>query len=90
SLFLQSVQDIRVGGRASNAQYQYTLQADDLNELRAWDPKIKQALTQVKSLTDVNTDTQDKGLQTSLVIDRDKAKSLGINPSDIDNALNNA
>ncbi|WP_336078021.1 efflux RND transporter permease subunit, partial [Klebsiella pneumoniae] len=61
SLFLQSVQDIRVGGRASNAQYQYTLQADDLNELRAWDPKIKQALTQVKSLTDVNTDTQDKG-----------------------------
>ncbi|MDE2204184.1 MAG: multidrug efflux RND transporter permease subunit [Burkholderiaceae bacterium] len=90
NLFLQSVQDIRVGGRASNAQYQYTLQADDLNELRTWDPKIKQALTQVKSLVDVNTDTQDKGLQTSLVIDRDKAKSLGINPSDIDNALNNA
>jgi multidrug efflux pump len=90
SLFLQSVQDIRVGGRASNAQYQYTLQADNLDELRAWEPKIKQALTQVKSLADVNTDAQDKGLQTSLVIDRDKAKSLGINPSDIDNALNNA
>jgi multidrug efflux pump len=79
-----------VGGRASNAQYQYTLQADNLDELRAWEPKIKQALTQVKSLADVNTDAQDKGLQTSLVIDRDKAKSLGINPSDIDNALNNA
>ena len=90
TLFLQSVQDIRVGGRASNAQYQYTLQADNLDELRTWDPKIKQALMQAKSLTDVNTDTQDKGLQTTLVIDRDKAKSLGINPSDIDNALNNA
>ncbi|MFX5476752.1 efflux RND transporter permease subunit, partial [Acinetobacter baumannii] len=75
TLFLQSVQDIRVGGRASNAQYQYTLQADNLDELRTWDPKIKQALMQAKSLTDVNTDTQDKGLQTTLVIDRDKAKS---------------
>ena len=79
-----------MGGRASNAQYQYTLQADNLDELRTWDPKIKQALMQAKSLTDVNTDTQDKGLQTTLVIDRDKAKSLGINPSDIDNALNTA
>ncbi|MDA4240461.1 efflux RND transporter permease subunit, partial [Escherichia coli] len=51
TLFLQSVQDIRVGGRASNAQYQYTLQADNLDELRTWDPKIKQALMQAKSLT---------------------------------------
>jgi multidrug efflux pump len=90
SLFLQAVQDIRVGGRASNAQYQYTLQADNLDELRTWEPKIKQALSQLKSLADVNTDAQDKGLQTSLVIDRDKAKALGINPSDVDNALNNA
>jgi len=90
SLFLQSVQDIRVGGRQSNAQYQYTLQADDLNELRAWEPRIRQALSQLPELVDVNTDQQDKGLQTSLVIDRDAAASLGVTPRMIDATLNDA
>ncbi|HZF23754.1 MAG TPA: efflux RND transporter permease subunit, partial [Burkholderiales bacterium] len=71
SLFLQPVQDIRMGGRAANAQYQYTLQADDLTELRAWEPRIRQALTELPQLADVNTDSQDKGIQTSLNIDRD-------------------
>ncbi|HEX4353372.1 MAG TPA: efflux RND transporter permease subunit, partial [Polyangiales bacterium] len=88
SLYFQAVQDVRVGGRAGNAQYQYTLQADDLNELRTWEPKIRQALKEIPELEDVNTDTQDKGLQTSLVIDRDAASRLGVNVVDIDTTLN--
>jgi multidrug efflux pump len=87
SLFLQPVQDIRMGGRAANAQYQYTLQADDLAELRAWEPRIRQALTQLPQLADVNTDSQDKGLQTSLNIDRDAASRLGVSPRTIDGTL---
>ncbi len=88
SLFLQPVQDIRMGGRAANAQYQYTLQADDLAELRAWEPRIRQALTQLPQLADVNTDSQDKGIQTSLNIDRDAASRLGVSPRTIDATLN--
>ena len=61
NLFLQPVQDIRIGGRQSNAQYQYTLQADDLAELRAWEPKIRAALSQLPELADVNTDTAGQG-----------------------------
>jgi multidrug efflux pump len=90
SLFFAPVQDIRIGGRQSNAQYQYTLQADDLNELRAWEPKIRQALSELPELVDVNTDVQDKGLQTSLVIDRDAAARLGVTPRMIDTTLNDA
>lgn len=89
-LFLQAAQDIRVGGRAANAQYQYTLQADDLNELRAWTPKITQALQHDPTLADVNSDQQDKGLETELTIDRDTASRLGLNASQIDNALYDA
>jgi len=89
SLFLVPFQDIRVGGRQSNAQYQFTLQADDLEELRAWELRIRAALAQLPELVDVNTDQQDKGLQTSLVIDRDTASRLGISPSLIDATLNN-
>jgi len=90
NLFLQAVQDIRIGGRQANAQYQYTLSADDLTELRAWEPKIRNALSQLPELADVNTDTQDKGLQTSLVIDRDAAGRLGVTPKLIDATLNDA
>ena len=61
NLFLVPVQDIRVGGRQSNAQYQFTLQADDLNELRTWTPRLQRALTEVPQLVDVNTDQQVKG-----------------------------
>jgi multidrug efflux pump len=89
SLFLVPFQDIRVGGRQSNAQYQFTLQADDLEQLREWEPRIRAALSQLPELVDVNTDQQDKGLQTSLVIDRDTASRLGISPSLIDATLNN-
>ena len=88
-LTLQSEQDIRVGGRAANAQYQYTLQADNLADLRTWESRIKEAFSQLPELVDVNTDSQDKGLQTSMVIDRDAASRLGISMQQIDATLNN-
>jgi len=90
TLFLQSVQDIRVGGRASNAQYQYTLQGTTLEELNEWSPKITAALQHEPNLADVNNDQQNKGLETNLVIDRDAAARLGITVSQIDNTLYDA
>ena len=90
ALFLVPVQDIRVGGRQANAQYQFTLQADDLEELRTWSPRVRLALADLPQLVDVNTDQEDKGLQTSLVIDRDSASRLGITPQMIDATLNDA
>jgi multidrug efflux pump len=90
ALFLVPVQDIRVGGRAANAQYQFTLQADDLDELRLWEPRVRRALGDLPQLVDVNTDQEDKGLQTSLVIDRDTAAKLGVTPQMIDATLNDA
>jgi multidrug efflux pump len=90
TLFLQAVQDIRVGGRASNAQYQYTLQGPTLEELNEWSPKIAAALQSEPILTDVNSDQQNKGLESDLVIDRDAAAQLGITVSQIDNTLYDA
>ncbi|MSQ70251.1 MAG: multidrug efflux RND transporter permease subunit [Betaproteobacteria bacterium] len=90
SLFLVPVQDIRIGGRPSNAQYQFTLQADELAELRAWDPRLRRALADRPELVDVNTDQQERGLQTSLVIDRDTAARLGVTTRMIDATLNDA
>ncbi len=90
NLYLVPVQDIRIGGRQSNAQYQYTLQADSLDDLRLWEPRIRNALSPLPELTDVNTDQQDKGMQTSLTIDRDAAARLGVTVSNLDTTLNNA
>ncbi|MFH0295683.1 efflux RND transporter permease subunit [Bradyrhizobium sp. 31Argb] len=90
TLFLQSVQDIRVGGRVSSAQYQYTLQSPTLEELNEWTPKITAALQRESNLADVNSDQQDKGLESNLVIDRDAAARLGITVSQIDNTLYDA
>ncbi|MBU6461159.1 MAG: efflux RND transporter permease subunit [Bradyrhizobium sp.] len=91
TLFLQAVQDIRVGGRASNAQYQYTLQAPSLEELNEWSPKIAAALQrETATLADVNSDQQNKGLESNLVIDRDAAARLGVTVSQIDNTLYDA
>jgi multidrug efflux pump len=90
NLFMVPVQDIRIGGRQSNAQYQFTLQADELEELRTWEPRIRHALSDLPELADVNTDQQDKGVQTSLVIDRDAAARLGVTPRMIDTVLNDA
>jgi multidrug efflux pump len=90
NLFLVPVQDIRMGGRQSNAQYQFTLQADELAELRLWEPRVRRALAQLPEIADVNTDQQDKGLQTTLVIDRPTAARLGITTRMIDQTLYNA
>jgi len=90
NLFFVPVQDIRIGGRQANAQYQYTLQADDLEVLRTWEPRVRNALSQLPELTDVNTDQQDKGMQTSLVIDRDAAARLGVTVANLDATLSDA
>jgi len=90
SLFLQSVQDIRVGGRQSSSQYQFTLQSDDLDVLREWEPKVRAAISNIKGIEDVDTDTNDKGLQTSVIIDRDTASKLGVTAQQIDAILNDA
>jgi len=88
NLFLVPVQDIRIGGRHSNAQYQFTLLADELDSLREWAPRVRTALAELPEIVDVNTDQQDKGLQTSLVIDRDSAARLGVTTRMIDATLN--
>jgi hydrophobe/amphiphile efflux-1 (HAE1) family protein len=90
SLFLQAVQDINVGGRFAGAQYQYTLQADRLDDLIEWAPRLQSRMAQIPELRDVNTDQQLQGLQASLVIDRDTASRLGVSVSAIDNTLNDA
>ena len=90
ALFLSPVQDVRVGGRMGGAQYQYTLQADDAKELFTWAPRILRSFRQVRELTDVNSDQQDKGLQASLMIDRETASRLGVTPQAIDATLYDA
>jgi multidrug efflux pump len=90
TLFLQAVQDIRVGGRQSNALYQYTLQGDSLDDLRTWTPRLAEALGRVPEIVDVNSDQQDRGLQVTVQIDRPTASRLGISASQIDNTLYDA
>jgi len=90
TLFMQPVQDLRLGGRPSATQYQYTIQGDDARELFEWAPKVLQKLRTVPQLTDVNSDLQNKGLEASLVIDRATASRLGITPQAIDNTLYDA
>ena len=89
-LFLVPQRDIRIGGRQSGASFDYTLQADDIGDLRTWEPRIRQVLSQLPELEDVNSDVQDFGLQTSLVIDRDAVTRLGLTMAQIDATLNNA
>ena len=90
NMFLNPVQDLRVGGRQSNAAYQYTLEADDLDSMRTWADKLAEAMKTYPSMTDVNTDQQQHGLQSYVQIDRDKAARLGVAAADIDNALYDA
>ncbi|MGA3023219.1 MAG: multidrug efflux RND transporter permease subunit [Bryobacteraceae bacterium] len=87
TLFLQGVQDIRVGGRLTNAQYQFTLQSQDLQALTQWSPRVLAKLRTVKELEDVNTDQQNKGLAANVAIDRDTASRLGLSAQNIDTAL---
>jgi len=88
--FLQPVQDLRIGGRISGGLYQFTLRGDNLAELNAWGQKMLQKLRGLPEVVDVNSDLQNKGLQASLVIDRDTASRLGITPKILDNVLYDA
>jgi multidrug efflux pump len=90
TLYMQPVQDLRVGGRSSNAQYQYTLQSDSVQDLLVWGPRMLAKLRTVSGLLDVNSDQQNKGLQAGLVIDRATAARLGITAAMIDNTLYDA
>jgi multidrug efflux pump len=90
ALYLQAVQDLSVGGRYGGAQYQYTLQADNLEDLTHWAPILQQRISKIPELRDVNTDQQLRGLQSSLVIDRDTAARLGVSVQDVDNTLGDA
>ncbi|KAB8307329.1 multidrug transporter subunit MdtC [Erwinia endophytica] len=90
NLYLQAVQDMRTGGRESNASYQYTLLSDSLDDLRRWEPKIRQAFSTLPELADVNSDQQDKGAEMALIYDRQSMARLGIKVSDVNNLLNNA
>ncbi len=89
-LFLQSQQELNIGGRGSATQYQYTLTSDNLAELNEWAPKLMAAMQKLPSLKDVATDQQDKGLREQLVIDRDTASRLGVSPLTIDATLSDA
>ena len=90
NLFLQSFQDVRVGGRQARTQYQYTLQDADLQELRDWAPRVFERLKKVPQLKDVATDQQTTGLTLSLALDRDAGARLGITPQAIDDTLYDA
>jgi multidrug efflux pump len=89
-LFLVAAQDVRVGGRQSAAQYQYTLSADNTEDLYTWGPKLVEELQSRGNLPDVNSDQQNKALQSNLVIDRDTASRYGITASQIDSTLYDA
>jgi multidrug efflux pump len=88
--YLQPVQDLRIGGRIGAALYQYTLQGENLTELNAWAPRMLQRMRTLPQLVDVSSDQQNKGLQTSVVIDRNTASRLGITPQLIDDTLYDA
>jgi multidrug efflux pump len=90
TLFLQVQQDIQVGGRGSDAQYQYTLSDENLNELNSWAPQLQARMRAMPELRDVSTDQQNQGLAATLVIDRDTASRLGITAAAIDNVLYDA
>jgi multidrug efflux pump len=90
NLYLQSVQDVRIGGRPSRTQYQYTLQDLNLAELLQWSPRVLDKLRTLPQLRDVNTDQQTAGLQLFVEVDRDTASRMGISPSAVDSTLYDA
>jgi multidrug efflux pump len=90
TLYMQAQQDLSIGGRVSQAQYQYTLQGEDLAQLNQWAPQLLQKMRALPELRQVNTDQEDKGLEAYVVIDRDTASRLGVAASDIDTVLYDA
>ena len=89
-MFLQNSQDVRVGGRQGNAQYQYTLQGPDFESLAEWGPKVLQRLSALPQIADVSSDLQNSGLSSSVIIDRDTASRLGLTAQAVDSALYDA
>jgi multidrug efflux pump len=87
SVFLQAGQDLRIGGRQSNAQFQYTIQSDSVQDLVKWGPLLLQQMKKQRGFTDVNSDQQNQGLQATLNYDRATASRLGLTPQSIDNTL---
>ncbi len=87
TVFLQAAQDLRIGGRASSAQYQYTLQSDNLDDLTKWGPILLRQMKKLPGFTDLNTDQQNNGLEAELTYDRPTASRLGITPQTIDSTL---
>ena len=90
SLFLQPVQDIRMGGRPGGAQYQYSVLSDNLEALRTWEPRVRALLSALPELADVNTDQQEHGQQVTLTVDRDTLARVGLTMSQVDATLNDA
>ena len=89
-MFLQNSQDVRIGGRQGNAQYQYTLQAPDFDSLAVWGPKLLDQLSAVPEIADVSSDQQNSGLSSNVIIDRDTASRLGLTAQAVDSALYDA
>ncbi|MEG6593270.1 efflux RND transporter permease subunit, partial [Desulfovibrio sp. 1188_IL3213] len=89
-IFLQPAQDIMMGGRGSRSQYQYTLQADNLDDLRTWGRRMQQALADVPLFKDVDSDIEERGLQTMVTVNRDALARHGLSMKDVDSALGNA
>jgi len=90
TLFLQAVQDVRLGGRISNAQYQFTLQSDNLEELNTWAPRLVRAMREMRELSDISSDQQNRGLEIPVTIDRQTAARLGVSTRAIDETLYSA
>src|SRR6185437_15413793 len=90
NLFMVPVQDVNIGGRHSNSQFQYTLQGDNLQDLLTWAPRLYEKMRTMPELRDVSTDQQNHGLEATVVIDRDTASRLGVSPTAIDSTLYSA
>jgi len=89
SLFLGTVQDLRGGGRSSNATYQYTLKSDNIADLRKWARRLADQMKRQDALIDIDTDQQENGVETMVTVDKDSASRLGVTSRDVDNALYN-
>ncbi|WP_431096760.1 efflux RND transporter permease subunit [Polaromonas aquatica] len=89
TLFLNTVQDLRGGGRQTNSTYQYTLKSDNAADLRVWATRLADQMKLQPDLIDVDTDQQENGVETMVTVDKESAARLGISSRDVDNALYN-